>query len=462
MRTKQHTLKEAFTLKGKGLHTGLNIEITFKPAPENHGYKIKRTDLPGEPIIEALAENVTGTQRGTVLSKNNAQVSTVEHAMAALYAYEVDNCLIEVNAPEFPIMNGSALDYAEAIERVGLEEQSAERDYYIVKHKIEVKDKETGSSIIVLPDDSFGVNVLISFDSIFIDNQYASLDNLKDFKEEIAASRTFVFVREIEPLLQNNLIKGGDLDNAIVIYERQISQERLDQLADTMGVSHKDATQLGYIMNKPLVFPNEPARHKLLDILGDIALIGKPIQGRVIATCPGHKINNMFARIIRKDIRLNEVQAPVYNPNIPPLMDINRIKELLPHRYPFLLVEKIIEIGRKYIVGIKNVSVNEPFFQGHFPEEPVMPGVLLVESMAQTAGLLVLNGVEDAHRYSTYFMKIDNVKFRQKVVPGDTLIFRLEMIDGVRRGIAQMKGYCFVGEKIVCEAEFMAQIIKNK
>ncbi|MDR1763530.1 MAG: bifunctional UDP-3-O-[3-hydroxymyristoyl] N-acetylglucosamine deacetylase/3-hydroxyacyl-ACP dehydratase [Dysgonamonadaceae bacterium] len=462
MNTKQHTLKDSFTLKGKGLHTGLEIEITFRPAPVNHGYKIRRIDLEGQPEIEALAENVKGTQRGTVLSKNEVQVSTVEHALAALYAYEIDNCLIDVNAPEFPILDGSAIIYANEIERVGTVEQNKEREFYIVKNKIEVKDEETGSSLVVLPDDKFGVIAHIAFDSYFLDNQYAILNDLSEFKSEIASCRTFVFVREIEPLLQNNLIKGGDLDNAIVIYERKISQERFDWLADKMGVAHKNADELGYIMNKPLMFPNEPARHKLLDILGDIALIGKPLVGRIIATCPGHKINNRFARMIRKDIRLNEVQAPVYNQNLVPLMDINRIKELLPHRFPFLLVDKVIEIGMKHIVGVKNVTVDEPYFQGHFPEEPIMPGVLIVEAMAQTAGLLVLNDVSEPHRYSTYFMKIDNVKFRQKVVPGDTLVLRLEFMSEVRRGIAEMKGYCFVGEKVVCEAEFMAQVIKNK
>ena len=418
--------------------------------------------MEGQPTIDALAENVVNTQRGTVLSKNGVQVSTIEHAMAALYAYEIDNCLIEVNAPEFPILDGSSRFFSEEIQKTGVVEQNAPKDYYIVKHKIEVKDEETGSSLIILPDDKFSVNVLISFDSPVLSNQFATLNDLSEFPTELAASRTFVFVREVEMLLNNNLIKGGDLDNAIVIYDQKIPQESLDKLADMLNIPHKNVQELGYINNKPLVFDNEPARHKLIDVIGDIALIGKPIRGRVIATRPGHKINNQLARMIRKDIKMNAVQAPVYDPNREPVMDINRIRELLPHRYPFLLVDKIIEVGGNYIVGVKNITTNEPFFQGHFPQEPVMPGVLQVEAMAQTGGLLVLNSVDEPERYSTYFMKIDGVKFRQKVVPGDTLILRLELLAPIRRGISTMKGYVFVGDKLVSEAEFMAQIVKNK
>ncbi|HIT83881.1 MAG TPA: bifunctional UDP-3-O-[3-hydroxymyristoyl] N-acetylglucosamine deacetylase/3-hydroxyacyl-ACP dehydratase [Candidatus Avibacteroides faecavium] len=459
---KQKTIKESFTLSGKGLHTGLNLTVTFNPAPAGHGYKIQRTDIDGQPVIDANADNVVETTRGTVVGKGDVKVSTIEHAMAALYAADVDNCLIQVNGPEFPILDGSAIDYYNEIARVGVVDQEAIRDVYIIKRKSEFVDEETGASITILPDEKFSIITMLEFDSHYIPNQYATMNDLSEFKDEIAPSRTFVFVREVEPLLSAGLIKGGDLNNAIVIYERKITQDKLDKLADALSVPHKDADVLGYLNNKPLVWENEPARHKLLDIIGDIALIGKRIQGRIIAKKPGHKINNKFARQLGKEIRQDEIQAPVYDCNEVPVMDVNRIRELLPHRYPFLLVDKIIEIGSSYIVGVKNVSGNEPFFQGHFPKEPVMPGVLQVEAMAQVGGLLVLNSVEDPQNYSTYFMKIDAVKFRQKVVPGDTLVFKLELISPIRRGIATMQGYAFVGEKMVCEAQFMAQIAKNK
>ena len=459
---KQTTLRGSFSLFGKGLHTGLQLTVTFNPAPENFGYKIKRIDLDGEPVIEAIAENVVETSRGTVVAKGEARCSTIEHGMAALYAMGIDNCLITVNGPEFPILDGSARQYVENIRRVGIEEQNAPKDFYVIKKKIEVRDETSDSSIIILPDDQFSITAMISFDSQFLSSQFATLDDMADFEKEIASARTFVFVREIEPLLKAGLIKGGDLDNAIVIYERQIPQESLDKLADYMNVEHKDATKLGYINDKPLVWYNEPARHKLLDIIGDMALIGRPIKGRIIATRPGHTINNKFARQIRREIRAHEVQAPNYDCNEAPLMDVNRIRELLPHRYPMQLVDKVIAIGANSIVAIKNVTTNEPFFQGHFPQEPVMPGVLQIEAMAQAGGLLVLNSVEEPERWSTYFLKIDGVKFRQKVVPGDTLIFKVELLAPLRHGISSMKGFAFVGEKVVCEATFTAQIVRNK
>ncbi len=459
---KQTTLKGSFSLCGKGLHTGLSLTVTFNPAPENHGYKIQRIDLDGMPVIDAIAENVVDTQRGTVLGKGDIRVSTIEHGMAALYALGINNCLIQVNGPEFPILDGSAIKYIEKIKEIGIDEQNAPKDYYIIRKKIEVKDEATGSSIIILPDEEFSLTAMCSFNSKFINSQFASLDNVANFATEIAPARTFVFVRDIEPLLKANLIKGGDLDNAIVIYEKQISQEQLDQLADMLKVEHRDANNLGYIQHKPLVWENECTRHKLLDIIGDMALIGKPIKGRIIATRPGHTINNKFARQMRREIRKHEIQAPIYDPNEEPIMDVNRIRELLPHRYPMQLVDKVIELGATSIVGVKNVTSNEPFFQGHFPQEPVMPGVLQIEAMAQCGGLLVLNTLEEPERWSTYFMRIDDVKFRQKVVPGDTLLFKVDLLAPVRHGISSMKGYVFVGDHIVSEATFTAQIVKNK
>ena len=460
--SKQRTLKGSFSLFGKGLHTGLSLTVTFNPAPENSGLKIQRIDLEGQPIIEAIAENVVDTQRGTVLGKGDIRVSTIEHGMAALYALGVDKCLIQVNGPEFPILDGSAIMYVDKIEEVGTMEQNAPKNYYIIKHKIEIKDEQSGSCITILPDEEFSVTAMCSFESKFINSQFATWDNIADFPKEIAPARTFVFVRDVMPLLKANLIKGGDLDNAIVIYEKQITQEQLDNLADFLKVPKMDATKLGYIQHKPIVWENECTRHKLLDIIGDMALIGRPIKGRIIATRPGHTVNNKFARQMRKEIRKHEIQAPKYDPNDVAIMDNNRIRELLPHRYPMQLVDKVIALGSNSIVGVKNVTSNEPFFQGHFPQEPVMPGVLQIEAMAQCGGLLVLNTLEEPERWSTYFMKIDDVKFRKKVVPGDTLLFKVELLAPVRHGISSMKGYVFVGDSVVSEATFTAQIVKNK
>ena len=460
---KQQTLAAPFTLEGKGLHTGLNITATFCPSEPNTGYRFQRIDLEGEPIVEAVADNVAATNRGTVVKKGDITISTIEHAMAALYCLGVDNCLIKLNAPEIPILDGSALPWVKAIQNVGVVEQNAKREIFRIMKKYEVVDEASGVKLEIFPDDHFSVTTFVDYPSPVLNNQFAVLNDIKDFADQVAAARTFVFVREIQPLLAANLIKGGDLDNAVVIYDKKVSQEELNTLAATIGSQAPSAENLGYVQKRPLQWDNEPARHKLLDIIGDLALVGKYIQGRVIATRPGHGMNNKLARVVRKEMKRTEVQAPIYDPNKEPIMDNVGIKKIMPHRYPMQLVDKIVQIEENdFVVGIKNVTANEPFFVGHFPEEPVMPGVLQIEAMAQCSGILVLSCVDEPERYSTYFMKIDNVKFRQKVVPGDTLIFHVSFMTPLRRGIAQMKGYAFVGDKIVSECEFMAQIIKNK
>ena len=458
----QLTIKAPFSVKGKGLHSGKEITAVFNPAPVNHGYKFKRIDLEDQPVIDALAENVVDTTRGTVIGKKDVKISTIEHALAALYASGIDNCLIELDGPEMPILDGSSIIYLEEIDKVGLESQNADKDFFVIKEKLSLKDEATGSMITIYPEDSFSVEVMVEYNSPILPNQFAMLDDIAEFRQEVASARTFVFVREIEQLAEAGLIKGGDLDNAIVIYDEPVAPEKIKHLCYIMGVPEIEVNQLGYINPKPLKWDNEPARHKLMDVIGDFALIGKPIKGRVVAMKPGHTINNQFTRMIRKTVRHTEIQSPSYNPNVEPVIDINGIRKLLPHRYPFLMIDKIIEIDRKHCIAVKNVTVNEPFFPGHFPQEPVMPGVLQVEAMAQAAGVLVLNYLEEPERYSTYFLKIDNVKFRQKVVPGNTLLMNVSLTTDIRRGCAMVKGYAFVGEKIVCEAEFMAQIIKNK
>jgi UDP-3-O-[3-hydroxymyristoyl] N-acetylglucosamine deacetylase / 3-hydroxyacyl-[acyl-carrier-protein] dehydratase len=464
MTEKQRTLAKETSVTGKGLHTGINVKMTFKPAPVNHGYKFCRVDLPGKPVIDALAEHVTETSRGTTLVHNNASVQTIEHVLAAFHGLRVDNVLVELDGPEAPIMGGSSFGFVEAIKTAGIVEQKEERNYFVVKQKIIYSDEEHGVDLIVYPDDHLSINVLIDYNSRILGNQYAILDSIDDFEEKISRSRTFVFFHELEPLYKQGLIKGGDLDNAVVILEKEVSQDDINYIADLFHLPGITSHKEGVLNNTELRYPNEPARHKLLDIIGDLALVGYPIKGKIVATRPGHFANTRLARIIRQEIKKarSKKEIPVYDPNIPAVLTVDDIKRKLPHRYPFLLVDKVIYIDETTIVGIKNVTFNEHFFQGHFPGEPVMPGVLLVEALAQVGGVLVLQNIEDAENYSTYFLKIEKLKFKHKVVPGDTVILKMELVEPMRRGIVMMYGQAFVGSTLVVEGELTAQVIKNK
>jgi len=464
MAEKQRTISKPITLSGKGLHTGLDVAVTFKPAPENHGYKFCRVDLPERPVIHALAEHVIDTSRGTTLEERGVRVSTIEHVLAAFFGSQVDNALIEINGPEAPIMGGSAKKFVDAINESGIVEQNAKRNYFVVHEKITFSDEEHGIDVIIYPDDHLSFNVLIDYNSPILGNQYAILDHLTDFEKEISICRTFCFFHELEMLAKQNLIKGGDLDNAIVILDRKVSQKELNRIADLFNKPHFDANSEGILNNVELHYPNEPARHKLLDLVGDMALIGQPIMGKIVATRPGHFANTQLAKRIRQEIKKIESKKsiPVYDPNVPPVMDIQQIRNTLSHRYPFLLVDKIIHLDDHSVVGIKNLTYNEHFFQGHFPEEPVMPGVLQIEAMAQVGGMLALRSLPDPEKYSTYFIKIDKVKFKHKVIPGDILVFKMELTDSIRRGIVSMFGQAFVGNTMVMEGELTAIIVKNK
>ncbi|MBT8317223.1 MAG: bifunctional UDP-3-O-[3-hydroxymyristoyl] N-acetylglucosamine deacetylase/3-hydroxyacyl-ACP dehydratase [Lutibacter sp.] len=462
MSSKQKTIKKEVTLSGVGLHTGNKVTMTFKPAPINYGYAFVRIDLEGSPIIEASAEYVINTQRGTNLEKKGVFVNTSEHVLAAVVALGIDNICIEINAAEPPIMDGSSKHFIEAIEKAGIVEQEAERDEYVVKDIISYKDEVTGSEIILMPSDEYQITAMVDFGTKVLGTQNATLNKLSDFKNEIADARTFSFLHELEMLLDHNLIQGGDLNNAIVYVDKEISDETMNKLKKAFNKENLTVKANGILDNLTLRWANEAARHKLLDVIGDLALVGTRIRGKVIANKPGHLVNTVFAKKLQKIIKHEKRNnVPKYDLDQPPLMDIHKIMSILPHRPPFLLIDRILELSDSHVVGMKNVTMNEPFFVGHFPDAPVMPGVLQVEAMAQCGGVLVLSSVPDPENYLTYFMKMDKVKFKQKVLPGDTLIFRAELITPIRRGICHMQACGYANGKLVVEAELMAQIAKK-
>ncbi len=458
----QQTIRQIYSFSGKGLHSGVAVNMKLLPAPVNHGVKFCRTDLIEKPIIDATASKIAGTQRGTVLKQGEVSISTVEHLISALFGLGVDNVLVEIDGPEVPILDGSSMEYVKAIGKEGLMLQNEPRKYLELKEPIHYKDSQTASSISIFPDSKFSIDLMIDFNSDIIGTQFATFDADTDYSNEIAPSRTFVFLHDLLPLINNNLIKGGDLDNAIVIAQERVEGEQLKKLEEVFGPFNKNFIEKGYLNIEKLKYNNECARHKLLDLIGDLALAGIRFKGKVVANRPGHKINSEIAKIIMKMAKESENTIPQFDPNAVPVVDINGIKKLLPHRPPFLMVDRIIQMEKDTVVGIKNIGVNEGYFIGHFPEEPVMPGVLIIEAMAQVGGILILSDLEEPERYSTYFAKIDNAKFKRKVVPGDVLVIKLRITIPLRRSIVCMKGEVYVGNTLACEADLMAQVIKNK
>lgn len=462
MNTYQSTINTAVTVAGIGLHTGREVRMVLKPAEPFSGVRFCRTDLPDNPIVKADVDNVSDVSRGTTISSNGVSISTVEHVMAAITGLQIDNLLIELDNVETPIMDGSSQVFMEAMLGVGIRKQPVAREYFELKKQIVYRDKENNVELIAIPSDDFQVSVMIDYNSKVLGQQHASLESIEDFRDEFAASRTFCFLHELEMLLEQNLIKGGDLNNAIVVVDKQVDESDLSHLASLFNKPEVSVLDQGILNNVDLRFPNEPARHKLLDVVGDVSLIGIPLKAKIIATRPGHAANIQFAKLLKNEYLTSKkkMMAPAYDPNTEPVYDIGEIKRLLPHRYPFLLIDKIIELTTTRVVGVKNVTFNENFFQGHFPNEPVMPGVLVLEAMAQTGGILVLSTVENPEEYVTYFLKIDKAKFKSKVLPGDTVVFEMELLSPIRRGICEMKGTAYVGNKIATTAEMVAQIVK--